>query len=104
MTSFFPSKPNIVVFYTFGKYNSFSFHLVEIAGQARNDGEMLNQVQHDGQARNDGWMPDRVRHDEMLRIPGQARYDVVQHDEYLMNQFFALVDVRVWEKPPPVLP
>ena len=38
----------------------FSFHLVEIPGQARDDGEMLNQVQHDGgreiagRARNDG--------------------------------------------------
>lgn len=55
------------------------------------DDEMLNQVQHDGeiagQARNDGWMPDRVRHDE-------GRYFGV----------LAFGVVRVWEKPPPVLP
>ena len=52
---------------------------------------MLNQVQHDeeiaGQARNDGEMPDRVRHDGCMYF-GVLAFGVV----------------RVWEKPPPVLP
>ena len=59
-------------------------------------------------------MPDQVRHDEMLRIPGQARYDVVQHDGEIAGRarndgcmYFGVLAfgvVRVWEKPPPVLP
>lgn len=53
----------------------------EIAGRARNDGGMLKQVQHDGE------------------IAGQARNDGCMYFGVL-----AFGVVRVWEKPPPVLP